>query len=355
MGVGTYRDDFHKSGRSINVDSSMTKDEDYDAYVKEEAEAGEEPLDRADWDQRQYDDDNESMIDAVEAVCREVGMHSDRDGRFGGGRVDFSKEFTSIADGDVFTVGWRSWESDFVVAVGPTRGFGDIAMYPEDNAAEVIRERGMSPKAFKAAYDAVLGEFEELLRLSLMAEGHQTARPTGSYTSQRDKPAENAEARIAELVASVTKGIASLAGPADRAVAGVEERLELAKAILELDERDREDIPPVLVATYAGGGAALYDPRGEEGEGLVVSASVPREMRSHMASLPVIDELAPIPHDAATAAWYASIQRRNVVISPEQFSAITGEDCVIAWHDSETNEGGRIRLHEATPAPAPGM
>ena len=358
MGVGVYRDDFNGTGRSVNVDAPLTEDKDYKAYVKEEKKAGETPRSRDEWDQDQYNQANETMIDVVESTCQEVGLYSVRNGTYGGRRPDFSDEFTGIADGDAFSVGWRSWEIDFVVAIGPSSGLAEVAEAIPGMEAETVIGHGMAPKVFKAAYDKTLGEFEQLIRYALLRAGLETARPTSSYTQSRDEAPKDIEERIEALTASVKAGIARLTRPAEKAMAeaSAEERVEMARAILDANPDDLEGLPQVLVATYIeGGSASLWQPDVQEG-GLLVSATMPGELRGYMDTLPKAgDGIAAIPLNAETEAWFSARQAksrgRHVVISAEQYAEITGRDCVVHWRDDETKERGSYTLAEA-PAPA---
>ena len=364
MGIGVYRDDFHGSGKTINVDNKLTDDAEYDAYVKEQEESGDHVLDREEWDQDQYNECNEAVLNVAEQVCEDLGMSSDRKGQFDGSRLSFDREFTGIASGDVFAVGWRSWGDDFVLAVGPGRNFEDRIQSTEAYAAEIVREHGMPPADLKAAYVKTLGEFEELMRLNLLKAGLQTAKPTSGYTQSRDEKPDDIDARMEALEATVKAGIETLEMPAESRIGGLDAagRAALAKAILEIPEDEAEDLPAVLVATYAGGGGAcLWQPGTGDEPGLMASATVPAEMRAHMDTLPAVEEgIAPIPLTPETEAWFASRNARSrgrqVVVSAEQWAEIKGEDCVVSWADDESGQKGTVTLASAPePVAAPAM
>lgn len=359
MGVGTYRQDYQGTGRSINVDGPLPSDEDYAAYCKDMASQGDEPMDREEWGRDVYDQANEDMLHVVDAVARDVGLHSMRKGRYDGGKVDFDRELTGIATGSVFEIGWRSWQHDYVIGIGPVSDFEEFVSNPDENAIWSITERGRPADALKEEYDGVLEEFETLVRLSLMQGGLDTSVPTSGYTSRPDTAPADISERIEALTASVKAGIERLNRPF-KAIVGLgtgEERVALARAILGYAGPDSGYLPKVLVATSVenGAGVNLWDPSDED-NGLMSSATVPKEMAPYLSTLPSIDELAPVPFNAETSTWYASVQRDRVVLSPEQYAQASGEACIVAWKDDETNEAGTVTLHEGPePAAAPGV
>jgi hypothetical protein len=356
MGVGNYRDNFHGTGATIAVDGPLGTDEDYEAYVKDFGGAEDDtPMPRDAWSQDEYDQANEDLIHVVRSALADVGFQPAGTGRFGSGRCDFDNEFVSIAEGDVLEVGWRSWQHDFVVAVGPNSSFSSYAEHPQSYAGEIISERGMPPQAFKDAYDALVVETEEYLRLSLLKAGLKTTRPTTSYTSSSDALPPDAGERIEALAKSLKDGFAKLTRPAEDVVskATTEERLAIAKAILALHPSDAGDAPAVVVPTYVtGGSVSMWRPG--EGDGLIVSATVPGELRDYMDTLPEVDDFVPIPFNETTEAWFASRQERSrgkhVILSAEQFATITGEDCELHWEDEDEKTSGVAVVH---PAPAP--
>ncbi len=364
MGVGTYREDYGGAGRSINVDGPLTSDEDYEAYKKEQEDDGEHVLSQDEYNQDQYDGFNERLLETVVSVARDVGLSSDLESRFGNRCASFDKDLTAVASGGPFAIGWRSWEHDFVVAIGPSSSFEDFVDSPEANAGWAITECGRPAAALADDYRAVLDDFESLVRVTLLSEGMDTSVPTGSYTSSTDKLPDDYETRIETLTRSVKEGFWRLSRDASQAMseATVDERLALAKAIVGYDAGDVDpgDLPKVLVAVHdEGGGIGLWDPRDEE-NGLHASMSVGSpEFASYLASLPHdADGLAPIPFCAETEAWYAKEVRTDphkglqVALSAEQYAGIAGGTCTVTWNDDVTGETGTYEL-VADPAASP--
>jgi hypothetical protein len=374
MGVGTYRSDYGGAGASINVPGPLTEDDDYASYVADTVKAGDEPVSREDWDRWAYDSANDEMMEAVTGVARQLMFDVVRIGQFNGPSADWDRDVTLIARDDVFEIGWRSWEHDFVVAIGPGRAFAEGISRDGADAEWALGERGRAPSALGTEYAAALSDFEELLRLTLKDTGFETTYPTSGYTSAAwSHPDYDVEARKTELVESLKDSLTKLAMEPDEAMrtADAAERVEMAKAAMALAARPYSNAPQVLVATWQAAyvvpgepedetiraGASLWDPH-EEINGLICSASVRDPVvRAFFESLPLVDGTAAIPCTPETEEWFRSQmsgEPARIVISAAQWSEITGKPCVVCWVDDETSEADDLVLHgETEPAPGP--
>ena len=369
MGYGTYREDYGGLGRSINVRSPSTTDERYEAYVADCRDNGHEPSDRAEYDKDEYDSANEGILSIVESVAEDVGLTSVLEGRFGRRRADFDKDITAVAMGGVVDVGWRSWVSDFVVAIGPNFEFGNEAV-PADAGGKarafdpewVTAFKGREPDDFATDYKTMLDGFERLLRLSLMQGGHETATPTSSYTSSTDERPDDIDAQVGALEEKVREQVLALSRDFGAALAATpaEGRVEVAKAIEAMGREFRNDAVLLVVPTYeaALGQVVLWTP-GEVGSGqgpVAAMVKPPTDMVAYLTALPEVDGMVPVPLGDGTATLYATLQNAMdgeafVVLSAEQFCEATSQDCVIVRKfDGVERE---VTLHEAGPAPGP--
>ncbi len=370
MGYGVYREDYKGLGRSINVRSPSTTDEQYETYVADCRENGDDPSTREEYDKDEYDNANEGMISIVESAAEEVGLGSVLEGRFGKRKSDFDKDVTSIADGDVVDVGWRSWSGDFVIAIGPCMELDRQAVVAGDDGRTagfdpgyVVAMKGRDPDRFAADYKALLDDFERLLRLSLMKGGHETAVPTSSYTSRADEAPADIDAEVETLEGKVRGRVTALSRDFEEALstASVEERLDVARAVEGMD-RTFQEIPVLLgIPAYDAAGDRILlwapDDTGEERAHLAAIMPAPAGMGAYLAALPEVDGMFPVPFEAGTGALYSTLQRSVggeavVVVSAEQYCEATSRDCVV----TRSHQDGTRRdstLHEAAPAPAP--
>lgn len=359
MGVGVYRNDFQGAGASINVSGPLTEDGDYAAYVADTKAEGDEPMSRMEWDRSEYDLVNEFLLDAVGGVARELGFHGERTGRFEGASARWDREISLIASDDVFELGWRSWQHDFVVAIGPGRAFEDGMGRDGVDAEWAFDERGRGKSALEADYFSALSALEELLRLTLERDGLETTVPTSGYTSARwAARGGDPAARRAELVEQLKATLTRLAMEPDEAMksAPADERVEMARTAMAIQPGFQQP-SLVLVATCHDDGASLWDPEDEE-NGLVRSASVADPaVRAFFATLPKVDGSAAVPCTAETEPWFRSLQKASparIVISAEQWSAITGKPCIVSWMDDDTGTPYEQVLHgETEPAEVP--
>ena len=351
MGVGTYGNDYSGAGRSIIVDYTPGSDEDHAAHVRER---GSEAMDRVEYDQHEYDQANENLLVVVSAVCKEIGLVSTLRGRFGQAGVRFDRDVVGIAAGDVFEVGWRSWENDFIVAIGPAsddlRDF--IASGGKDGLPYVVEEMGRGPAHLMADYAETLDAFEKLLRLSLLSNGFGTRVKTSSYTSRSDEAPADIDERIPGLVDEVRIGIRKLSRSADEALRALstDERLEVAKVVIDDPEWNGERPPRILVPVYHvdEDAVALWDPS-DYGGGAMVSTKYPVELRDLLKSLPSVGGLAPVPHSAETESFFSSMtDTRNGIrlgISAEQYSSLSSTPCAVSWEDGEDGRVVEVVLH----------
>lgn len=200
MGVGVFHSTFQDRGGTFLISGPLGTDEDYESYRKECIADGDEPMDRDDWAQQEYDDENEFLLDSV--MTAGVGLDfqaSPRKG-FRSENAPFDREFSQIVEDDFVSISWRSWQHDFVIGVGPTNRAAEILDMDDSDASEDIKN---ALAAFKTDYEALVDASLEAMRIDAMQNGFECRYRTSGYTTSAYSPVENVKERYTELGATI--------------------------------------------------------------------------------------------------------------------------------------------------------
>lgn len=185
MGVGTYESDFDGSGETFIVSPDFyNTQEDYEKYCADfSGSDGDEPLDFEDWAQQNVDDFEDRVNYALEAALGRIGgFHAgnprDRE-RFGA-----DAEFSLIFRGNDLDVGLRGWETDYVVAVAPTREHvRSLVAHGEEYDGETQNEFGCTLDELRDAYQSAVSALAEIAVQALIEDGVDCRYKTSGYTS----------------------------------------------------------------------------------------------------------------------------------------------------------------------------
>jgi hypothetical protein len=343
MGVGVYHSDFNGAGHTFLVSGPLPTEADHEAYIKESDLEPGEAEDFPTWAQDQYDQANEELVVAVEQACRELGFSIEDRRGFRASRAAFDSEFVAIGHGGIVDLGWRAWETDFVVAVGPSRSAEERLAYEADHA---VRELGRDPAFYRQDYDAHTSAIEEFVRLSLMSNASLECRyKTSGYTSAAYVAPENVSERLQVLKEQVRRGADKLlADPADAlSQIDVNERAKIVKTAIS--ERMVVVFP---VAEVKDGERRLHlhavSDDYDDGFAVVASMTVPNELYAHFQGKD--DGVTAIPRSPVTEVWFnayqQSIRRADLVASADEISKALGEEVAIRVYDPAGNSAKTI-------------
>lgn len=356
MGVGVYESDFQGLGHTFLVSGPLLVEEDHAKWLKESGADDDFAPSFEVWSQDQYDQANEELVASVEQACGELGFSIEKRDRFRAARAGFDSDFVAIADDGVVAVGWRSWENDFVVGIGPTGSADERLGYDAEFA---LRELGRDPETFRTEYEAQASAVEEFVRLWLVKVGLECRYKTSGYTSAAYALPEDADARLAALKNEIVAGTAKLtAGPSD-ALAQIDgsERQKIVK--MAVDERMVVVFP---VAEVKGEERRLHlhavSDDYQDGYAVVASTDAPKELSGYFRGLD--DGVVAIPRDTRTEGWFAAYQasmsRADLVASADEVAAATNEAVTVRIYDGAGNSVNVVTVAEAaeaTPASAP--
>ena len=356
MGVGVYESDFQGLGHTFGVSGPLLVEDDYEQFLKESGADLESVPSFESWSQDQYDQANEELVGAVENACRELGFSIENRQAFRAARAGFDSDFVAIADDGVVAVGWRSWESDFVVGIGPTKAADEKLGY---DAAYAVRELGRDPETFRTEYESQASAVEEFVRLSLLKVGLNCRYKTSGYTSAAYVLTDAADARLAELKAEIVAGTAKLTASPSEALALIDasERQKIVKTAV--DERMVVVFP---VAEIKGDQHRLHlhvvSDDYADGYAVVASMEAPKELYGYFRGQD--DGVTAVPRDSRTEGWFASyqtsIRRADLVASADEIVAAIGEAVTVRIYDGSDNSVDVMTLADAPEAgPSPGM
>jgi hypothetical protein len=321
MGYGTYSNDFDGRGSTFIVTGCL--DEDQDALDAHE----------------------EDLHDFIAAAADAVGFSVEKlhGGRWP--RAPFDPEFVAVAHNGVVVVGWRTWVSDQVVAVGPTNRISERL---DLDAERLVYEAGRAEKAYANDYSNLVDMADEYFRLCLQSEGLECRYKTSGYTSAKYKAPENLDARIEELrekILAATENFSLSRGDALLKL-GADERAEVVRTGREArgysygGGKVRYDTLVVVpfVDKRAGcirGFAPQMLEDAPETDGLVFEMVIPDDLRDFMMALPG-DEASAIPRVPETEAFFRERQAKDdisVVVSAWEFAGATGEEVAVDLPD----------------------
>lgn len=331
MGYGVYTSDFHGSGKTFNVAGPLGTDEDYAAYAKE----AEDPLDRETWSQDEYDDFVDDMHNVMASAAEELGMSASHGHGRDFKRADFDSEFVGVASNDVVEIGWRSWQHDFVVGIGPTSYWKDWMTGDED---DFVLTKARAFEGASDEYANLVAAVEEYVRLSMMEAGIECRFRTGSYTSSAYELEGTEEDRsgikkdLKERIAALTKSL-SMEGSTRIKNATSDERVALLK---EIEQRRLSEFA-ILVPFYDAEEDDIVLWKVERNEPVIRLTASPDVMEM-ARDLPRKGALAPMPWDDTTKDIFQSYLRGRagdtLIVTPEEYSAGMGEDLEVTYEDA---------------------
>lgn len=200
MGVGVYYSTFQDRGGIFLIRGPLGKDEDYEVYRKECAADGDDPMDRDDWAQQEYDDENEFLLDSVTTAGVGIEFLASPRRQFRSENADYDREFSKIVEDNFVAISWRPWQHDFVIGVGPTNRAAEILDMDDSDASEDIKN---ALAAFKTDYEALVEASLEAIRIDAMQNGFECRYRTSGYTTSAYSPVENVKERYTELGATI--------------------------------------------------------------------------------------------------------------------------------------------------------
>lgn len=357
MGVGVYESTFHDRGGTFLVDGPLGTDEDYESYRLDCESDGVDALSREGWAQQDYDDENGFLLDSATTAAKKAGLSAAARKQFSSAYAPFDREFSLLAEDDFVAVGWRSWQHDFVIGVGPTTRAEQMLDF---DAAESAVELGRSIDGFKADYDALAAAVLEYVRLEAMRNGLGCRYRTSGYTTAAYPAVENPLARLAELRAAVAALRERLSAGREEALTLIsyEERLVVIEAAIDAGQ----DVV-FAVADKKDPGIHLYSAADPDSDGceLLASMMVPAELEEWFATLPP-DAFVAVPREPRTEAWFKARQMSprepNLIASAEEIAAATGNEVSIEIYSSEDDPDLTTQVLMASPsvsAPTAGL
>ena len=341
MGVGTFSDDFNGTGKTFIVDGPLADTDDFDAYVKQQTDDGEEALSFEELAQEQYEDFEQFFRGVVENAGAALKMDSEI------GRFDavFDDEFSVELSSRFVQVASRSWETDLILAVGPgSATLKEWMESPEDFAKDIIEETGRTPAAFERMYMELVEDVSDHVRLTLMAENIECRYKTSSYTSSAyTLDADNGAAELTTLSAKIAATNALMSIPArDVLVAATRsDRIELAKAIHDANSKfGEEKSAKITVPVYDAVADRLtwYSPYEEYPQ---AQGPIPDDVRAFMLKNGAVGEMNPIPRCDDTESFFHDWQAKRpgfssqVAISATEFIEANGEPFNLMFNQSD--------------------
>lgn len=186
MGIGVYENDFYGTGETfiVSPDHYNTQDE-YESYVSSFAGDDEdEPLDFDEWARQNDDDYFENMKYAIQGALGRIGtgFHAsnprDRES-FGADR-----EFELLFRGWELDVGVRGWESDYIVAIAPTREHvRSLISDGEQYDGECESEFETTLDELRSEYASAVSSLTQVIIQSLVGEGLDCRYRTSGYST----------------------------------------------------------------------------------------------------------------------------------------------------------------------------
>ena len=269
MGVGVFRDTFKGTGSTIIISGPLPDDDDYQAYVDECDD--DEAMSQMDWEQDNYDQFNADLVNALRSIGRDLDMCLADSSVFSTThRAAFDSDFCAVVNDALLSIGWRSWQHDFVVGIGSDVEWAGQADDIDDYREELIRSYHLPAKVVIENYASLAEAAALYTRLSLQQSGFECRYPTSGYTSAEYTKPENLDAAIDDALATfkVAHGKLSVRDglPATRSAPGDADRISLLEDLMKVADYngrswERQEMRPITL---------LYDV--EDAEVVVVHA-----------------------------------------------------------------------------------
>lgn len=398
MGVGVFEEKFDGFGGTFIIDQTYFDDEKYKEYIEECAENNMvyaiQEEDSDEWvfitaDGTKSEKAFKSEIDALIAgldttndvvvpqdmwaedsainefeeiattlVLRDIGFSVEPRNKGVMSGMDLDKEIGAISSDDLFQIGIRSWETDYVIAVAPTSRLHEAI---EDDR-ELISRYKRAPTAFKEEVEKIAGILMDIARAELFKGGHQARYKTSGYTTSRYSDldgVENIDAHIEGLRDAYRKAIKrTFRDPEYLKERVFEERLEIAAFAYE----NKGDGMKVKIPFYNStrDSFLLYCPFEQRMvASLKLDAELDREALKTEPDTGFDDDghaIHPVTGDVALDVVKALIKnderkpehmRFNSVFVPvDEWVGITCED-VVAFDEGSPEEGDVLFEHKA--------
>lgn len=399
MGYGVYSDDFNQTGGVILVDGPLNTDEDYKEYVNRMLEENRsihivEALD-GDWDfhiddnrdakferdaagayssreeaieracdsidvhfydresfsRNQYNEFNEDLLEVVRGIGVDIGFDASELRGFRSRNAGFDKDFSELLSKDMVSVGWRSWQHDFVIGVGANKETWQDLLDPEfDNSLQLLLQTGRSPARFKDQYAEGVTKLHELINLTLLCHGIQTSYRTSGYSSCEHVKPDNIGEKIEALTGEVKHIFENLKPGVDVSLVEMrsDERTEIVDMLTSLPLDDVQDakesvLLKVPVYNHSFNTVNWFDPIEDE----LIADSIPNhakldfDMVAYMADARSEENLSVIPRNDETEEWFRFQQNREfqrgrrmgIIVSGEEYSVGAKCDFEVAYDD----------------------
>jgi len=303
------------------------------------------------WAQDEYNDFNKHMIEVIEESGRALGLGVVERQGFDSEYAGFDAEFTGILSDGLVEVGWRSWETDFVVGVCAGPDVKEYVSNPSTYAGEILLNYRRAPKLFLEDQAALVSSVEEYVRLSLMRSGMDARYKTSGYTAASYAMPDDVDARLSKLASAIKHMRERLGEQGQRILANEPlERAKLIEAVAALHHDNEESGIALCVPYFIPSESAIQymDPLTHE----PVSTATPTpELIEHCRKLvPVASDLVLIPRegDGSIEAWYRTEQARmmnfdvannasryRVIVSADEFVDAADDDLVIEYEGDD--------------------
>lgn len=405
MGYGTYESKFNGTGNTFNVSGPLAQDEDYQAYLnslkeafaslvveaatehgynyRDQSEPAPTPaseyfengrfdtendaliaalrakdqyvMSQSEWATQEYDEFNTLMIETVAQAGEDLGMAVQTTGISHLTRSDVDSDFVGIADSRILAIGWRSWETDFVIGVGAKKShdWQNYLSEPENYKKEMMLETGRNPTDFAAQCHATAENISHYIRLCLQENGLECRYKTSGYTSAPYPVPEATEAIKLTLKNDITAALAAFEVEPNVALATLSsaERLHFIKTVCELDEEDDYRLKTPIF-NHDTQSVLWVDPLTQEifASSSAIEEKIGFDMAACMQGAEQVNALSPIPRNEQTQAWFEYRQNKGndarypkyLVASAQEYTAATGQAFAVQFNLLESQIQGAL-------------
>ena len=190
MGYGVYSHDYKGAGSTFGVSVDHQSYDDYCEAQKAEGISRDDPdfLSSDTFYQDQSDDDVATIESVLKRTAEAFNLQVVDSRQY---RAEpWQDNLCIYAVGHGLTLGWRSWQHDYVIGAHANEKFGnDFEAYQN----EITRDTYRAASSIKEAFDKQVELMLEYVRLSLSEEGMECRYKTGGYTSAAYETLDEAE------------------------------------------------------------------------------------------------------------------------------------------------------------------
>lgn len=180
MGVGVYSSNFEGTGDTFIVSGPLLESqEDHDSFV-------------------------EDLEEALHDIGADLGLGIvPTSPQCEWARFDRDRAFVLLSEGKFVDIGYRSWETDYIVGVAGASGWHRYMADPGGECEEIFSNTGRTPEHCKAIYDQLAGAVCDYVRLRLMHDGFECRYKTSGYTSSAYQAPEDVSPQLSALKQTV--------------------------------------------------------------------------------------------------------------------------------------------------------